>query len=97
MANNDPIVILAGLQQDGTIYQLHPISIERLRAEFPGVQRAPSVFVGYDTQADFESLHGPMWPQITQLLTGVSVEKLRKLGSVLVRVPSTGREIEVRE
>ena len=97
MTTADPIVILAGLQQDGTTYQLHPVSSERLRTAFPGVRQAPSVFVGYDTKADFETLHGPMWSQIAQLLTGVSVERLRELGPVLVRVPSTGREIEVTE
>ena len=95
MSEGEPIIILAGLQRDGTTYQLHPLSQERVRHAFPGRSQAPSVFVGYETQADFETLHGSMWSQIAILLTGVELAKLQQLGPVLLRVPATGREIEV--
>jgi hypothetical protein len=92
-----PIIILAGVQSEGTTYQLHPVSKDRLAEAFPGVQQAPTVFVGYDTQADFETIHGPMWAQIAMLLTGVSLEKLLEIAPVLIRVPASGKEFEVTE
>ena len=97
MKDQDQIVILAGLQTDGTTYRLHPVSRERLRVAFPTIAQAPSVFVGFDTQADFESLHGPMWGQIAMLLTGLSLQRLREMGRVIVREPATGREFEVKK
>jgi hypothetical protein len=87
-----PIVIMAGLQRDGTTYQLHPTSIKRLEAAFPDVRHVPKVFVGYDSQADFESLHRKMWHQIVVLLTGVSLDRLHGLGGAVVRIPGTGEE-----
>ena len=95
VTDQTPIIILAGLQADGTTYQLHPSSRNRVRERFPSATQAPSVFVGYETQADFESLHGPMWGQIAMMLTGLSLEKLEGLGHVVVRVATTGREFEV--
>jgi len=96
MDNTEPIIILAGLQSDGTTYQLHPLSRERLRVAFPGVLQAPTVYVGLDTQANFEAQHGPMWGQIASLLTGVSITKLQSLGEVVIRVANTGKDFEVR-
>lgn len=97
MDQQEPIIILAGLQRDGTAYQLDPLSKERLAARYPGVSPAPRLFVGYDTRSEFESLHGPMWPQIVSLLTGVSIDRLtRDLGRVVIQVPRSGRELEVR-
>jgi hypothetical protein len=96
MTANTPIVIMAGLQRYGTTYQLHPNSVTRLRAAFPDVQQAPKVFVGYDTQADFERTHGRMWAQIVQLLTGVNRDELVRLGGAVIRIPTTGKEYEVK-
>jgi hypothetical protein len=95
MNDIEGIVILAGLQQDGTTYQLHPVSREKLKKEFPNVTQAPTIFVGYDVQDDFETLHGPMWSMIAHLLTGVSVKKLNNLGTVRIRVPETNKEFPV--
>ena len=95
MAETKPIIILAGIQAQGTTYALHPESKQRLKTAFPEVSQAPSVYVGYDTQDDFTRLHGPMWSQIATLLTGLSVEQLQKLGPVVLKVPATGKEFEV--
>ncbi len=94
MASGNPIVILAGLQRDGTTYQLHPRSQRLLEAEFPTAHKVPSVFVGYATQKDFERLHGPLWKQIAEMLTGVSADQLP--GGLVIREPDNGREHTVR-
>lgn len=99
LTNSSPqsarIVILAGLQSDGTTYMLDPVSRQRLRKEFPSVSQVPSVFIGYDTEANFLSLHGPIWGQVVTLLTGLSVRQVQQLGAVVIRIPSRGEEHEV--
>ena len=89
------IVILAGLQSDGTTYRLDPLSRRRLREEFPSAVQVPSVFIGYDTEASFLSLHGPIWGQVVTLLTGLSLRQVQQLGDVIIRIPSRGEEHEV--
>lgn len=96
MTASPPLVILVGLQSSGATYALEPLSRRRIQEAFPGVSVAPSVFVGYKTREDFESLHGPMWGQIVSLLTGVSVDRLREaLGEVIVRVPGQGTDLAI--
>lgn len=84
------LVIVAGEQADGVTYQLHPVSRARVHANFLGASTARSLFVGTDTQADYTDIHGPMWEQIVVLLTGLSVDRLVKLGEIVVFFPTTG-------
>lgn len=89
------VVLGVGFQSEGVTYRLHPLTQERVGRAFPGVRAAPSVYVGYATKADFESLHGPMWRQVLALLTGVDYERLRALGRVVLWDPMTGQTWEV--
>ncbi len=42
---------------------------------------------------EFETLHGPMWPQILALLTGVGADKLgERFRRLLLWDPATGRQ-----
>ena len=93
MATGNPIVILVGLQRDGTTYQLHPGSRRLLDAEFPASPKVPTVFVGYSSKEQFESLHGPLWKQIAEMLTGVPSDQLP--GGLVIRDPVDGRELAV--
>lgn len=87
------IVVAVGFQAEGATYRLHPASTVRIQQAFPGVRVAPSVYVGYATRDEFETLHGPMWPQILTLLTGVGVDKLgEKFRRLLLWDPATGRQ-----
>jgi len=97
MSEQKPIIILAGLQSDGATYRLDPLSQRRLRETFPDVPTAPSIFVGFETRADFESLHGPMWDYVVILLTGLTRKRVEALGPVIVRLPATGQEFVVKE
>lgn len=91
----DPIVITIGRQRDGTTYRLHPSSKARVQAQYPTVHPAPSVFVGYDTQSDFQRIHGPMWKQVAMLLTGLGAQQMRELGGVRLEDPRSGDSFEV--
>lgn len=82
------IEIIASPHRDDCSYELHPQSRRTLRERYPNVTLVPSLFVGYETQADFEELHGKMWTQIVTLLTGLSPKRLANLGGVYVIDPS---------
>ena len=75
-------MISIGQQSDGCVYGLDVLSRARLQEIHPGAHRVPVVFVGYAAKSDFTTLHGPMWPQIAQMLTGVTAEQLSALGGV---------------
>lgn len=89
------IIVSVGFQADGVTYRLHPKSAQRVASAFPGVLPAPSVFVGYTTQADFRSLHGPMWPHVLTILAGVGPDRLKTLGRVVFWNTMTGETWEV--
>lgn len=94
-SRSEPLTILVGRQSDGCTYQLDPQSRRRLAAHAPEAFRAPLVFVGYETQADFERAHGPLWSQIAQLLSGLSEMALRAMGGFTLYDPE--RETTVYE
>ena len=48
--------------------------VSNLRKRSRMYARYPSVFIGYDTQSDFEVLHGPLWKQVATMLTGTVME-----------------------
>ncbi|HRI64734.1 MAG TPA: hypothetical protein PK156_10845 [Polyangium sp.] len=87
------ILINIGKQGDGCVYELHPLSRRDLKAKYPDVRPAPSVFIGYNTRDEFESLHGPMWSQVAQMLTGLGPSQIRKLGGAQIYDPVAEREI----
>lgn len=87
------IQINIGKQSDGCVYELHPRSLLDLQKKFPDVRAAPSVFIGYKTREEFESLHRPMWMQVVQMLTGLGPTQIRKLGGATLYDPLEKREI----
>ncbi len=89
------IVINIGRQSDGCTYQLNPKSRNEIQKKFPSVRAAPTIFVGYETQSDFENLHGPMWKQIATLLTGLSWEQIEEMGGASIYDPIAGEKRKV--
>jgi hypothetical protein len=71
-----PIAILVGRQSDGNTYSLHPNSFKLLRQRFPQVRVQPTVFIGRDTQDNYEATWGSIYEQVATLLTGLSPERL---------------------
>lgn len=90
------VVVTVAFEHDGVTYSLHPRSAARVREAFPDVPSAPTVYVGNATKGDFEQVHGPLWPQVLMLLTGVSLERLRSIGRVIFWSPQTDEITEVR-
>jgi hypothetical protein len=88
-----PIKVLIGRQGDGCAYELHPESKARIAKAFPLVKQAPSVFLGYETKAEFEAAHGPHWKQVAIMLSGLTWSQLRKLGGVEIYDPTDHRVV----
>jgi hypothetical protein len=93
--SSGPIVISIGRQSDGCVYGLDVLSRARLQDLHPEVHRVPVVFVGYASKQEFAALHGPMWPQIAQMLTGLATRRLRELGGVELHNPDDGTRVRV--
>ena len=74
--SSEPIAILVGRQSDGNTYSLHPNSFKFLRQRFPQVRVQPTVFIGRDTQDNYETTWGSIYDQVATLLTGLSAERL---------------------
>lgn len=83
------MIIRIGRQWDGCVYRLDSLSKRRLKAAHPRTHVVPTVLIGYDPakRDQFEARQASMWPQIAQILTGVSLEKLRAFGGVVLIDP----------
>jgi hypothetical protein len=84
-----PVKILVGRQSDGSTYSLHPNSLKLIRERFPQVRPHPTVFIGSDTQADYEASLGSIYNQVAIILTGLSPRMLNELGGYRVGDPLT--------
>ncbi|MFY9820235.1 MAG: hypothetical protein WAM82_02565 [Thermoanaerobaculia bacterium] len=87
-----PIVIEVGKQMNGATFRLSPKTEAMLASRIPNWSPASSIFVSFDTQWDFDRLHGPMWTQIAMLLTGLSEEQIQDLGGFVFMTP-TDKEV----
>ncbi len=66
---------------DGYTFALHPKTVAFLKERGLSVPLA-RLSVGFDTKSEFERMHGPVWEHIEQILTGLSLEEIKKLGAV---------------
>jgi hypothetical protein len=89
------LVIGVGIQHDGAVYQLEPSALHRLEGVPPNKPRPRCVFLGYDRESDFETIHPPHWPQIVEMLTGLTLEQLKPFAPI--RILSPQRECIVWE
>ena len=89
-----PFVIFRSVNRDGETYALEPLSLDRLKRKLgAAVHARPRVFIAHETKADYEHVHGAIVPQIVQLLTGLSEDRLRPLGGVTFRDAVTEQDL----
>ena len=89
----DKIIIEVGVQLYGYTFRISPRTRAKLERESPNLPPPTSLFVGFDTRSDFEKIHGSMWQQIVSILTGLSEDKLKKLGGYDFVDPLTNQVI----
>lgn len=87
------LVIVAGRQSDGYTFRLHPKTRDRIVEKFPDIAGPDSVFIGFDTKGQFESIHGPVWEHVALLLTGLSKDQLEQFGGYRITDVIANRDL----
>jgi hypothetical protein len=90
MSGPKPIVIWVARESDGVSFALDRAG--RVRLGEPATRSWPRLFVGWDTKADYETIHGDITDQIAMVLTGLPLEKLKGLGGIIFKDRGSGRE-----
>lgn len=73
-----------GQKADGFVFRLDPRSKPSLVGRSKRAAQLPTVSIGFDTRADYERIHGPIYMHIAELLTGLTEEEIHTLGVVFV-------------
>ena len=79
-----PLVIYIGLYPDVCVYELLPESRRRIKEKFPQARMIPQVMLGLERKEDFESLHGPYFPIVGHMLTGLTPEQIGQAGGLRI-------------
>jgi hypothetical protein len=82
-----PLSISIGFESDGCVYALDSTSRQRIAEAYPGIPRLPAVLFGFANREEFEKLHGPLWPLVGELLTGVKRDQIAELGGLRIYSP----------
>lgn len=88
-----------GLQSDGGVYELDPLSRRLIERRFPGLEPPYQMFVGYPkrihhiTREEFERVQGSLWRQIALMITGLTDEQMEELGGFRIYDPRRSRFI----
>jgi hypothetical protein len=84
------LIGVGGIQTDGVTYQLEPSAICRLEDVPANTPRLRSVFLGHKRTDDFETMDAPYWLLVAQMLTGLTVERLKEFAPI--RIISHGQQ-----
>jgi hypothetical protein len=89
-AADGPLLVILGIQNDGAVYALYPLSKDRIWEHHPGLELPRSIFLGHYKEKDFERLNRPRWERMMVLLTGLEPEELMRLGGGADLRPGSG-------
>ena len=90
----EPFIVYRSVDGSGATYALSRRFREHLKERFGhAVHLPPRVFIAHETEADYKSIHGSLRRQIVQLLTGLSEDRVKELGTIQFRDPVTERPI----
>lgn len=87
--NTSRIIVYVNRQLDGVTFGLDPLSRKQLHAAYPKKSPGGSVYVGYDSKANFESYHNRVEPTILPVLLGMSEQEIVQLGEIDFIDPKT--------
>src|SRR5262245_34900671 len=79
---NEPLEIDVGWQNNGGVYGLEPLSEAAIQEAFPEAIIHPMIMIGHDRSGDIDRFHRRHWPQLAQMLTGLTAEQIAQLGGV---------------
>jgi hypothetical protein len=86
------LIINVAPQIGGYNFSLSPKARTELQSLFPGSVQVRHIYVSYDTNWDFEQMHGRVEGQILPFLTGVDVQALAEKFDRVTFVDPTDRE-----
>jgi hypothetical protein len=89
----DALLVVVGIQHDGGVYQLDPLSERRIEEAFPGANILPVVVLGHRNESEFERTHRRHWEDVAKLLTGLTPEQITQLGGVRIYDPEGNRVV----
>lgn len=93
--DDEPVVVHRSVDRSGATYALDWRTRERLRARYGAdLHLPPRVFIAQESGADYERIHGGVRNLVVQLLTGLTVERLRDLGPVEFVDPVTEERVD---
>lgn len=87
-----PIDIYVNRQSDGITFNMAPLTRKKFYQEFPDAHPSGSVFVNYDTKANFETYHNKVERFIIPILLGIDIDDKKwaaKIGQVNFIDPAT--------
>lgn len=87
------LTVLVGMQSDGYVFRLEPLSKRLLEQQGDPDGTVSSIFISYDTKHHFEQIHGRIWEHVITLLTGSSFEDLNRAGGFTVVDPVTNETL----
>jgi hypothetical protein len=88
-----PLIMRVHLEANGSTYALDMLSEDWVKERFPEARGLPLVFLGWDEEEEFETLHGPLWPLVAMLLTGLTMEQIGPMGGVRLEDSGTNKVI----
>lgn len=90
----NPIKINVNKQMDGYSFSITPTIRDYIRAIFPSAHPVNNIFVGYDTQSDFEEYVGKLENYIYPALLGIDNDSdLEKLDEIQFIDTQTGNVV----
>src|SRR5260221_10864120 len=92
------ITVWVGKDWDGFTFRLRPKTREMLRERFPDADMLPQISISFDEKSGFEAIHGPVYKYIIEMLAGVSVSEIMRVGGARFVDAETERVIyELKE
>jgi hypothetical protein len=80
----DALLIEFGIQNDGAVYMIHPLSEFRIKERYPDAVSLRSLMLGHRKEEEFEKLNYPRREQLVLMLTGLTPEQIAELGGVRI-------------
>ena len=82
--SRDALLIGLGIQHDGAVYMMNPLSKLRMQERYPDAAPLNSMMLGHTKAADFEKLNPSRWEPMVLMLTGLTPEQIADLGGVRI-------------
>lgn len=85
------IEILASEQGEGYVLTLHPVSQDKIKRSFSGIDMMKVIFISFDSIKETSRYISSMADQILTMLTGLSKNQIKDLGGAYIFYTKTNQ------